>query len=57
MLAKWRMEELAKIRRAQPEMMAALRKKFFEVAMSYVGVPYAKRYHQPDCKNSYKYSY
>eukprot|EP00731_Ephydatia_muelleri_P015289 Em0008g1009a len=47
-LAKWRMEELAKIRRAQPEVMAALRQKFFEVAMSYVGVPYAKRYHQPD---------
>ena len=30
--------------------MAALRRKFLETAMTYIGVPYAKRYHTPDCE-------
>lgn len=27
-----------------------LRKKFLDTALGYTGVPYARRYHGPDCK-------
>jgi len=32
------------------EEMTALRSKFLKQAMSYIGVPYAKRFHPPECK-------
>lgn len=28
-----------------------LRRKFLQTALSYCGVPYARRYHEPDCKS------
>jgi len=36
--------------RSDPTQMAILRKKFMDTARTYIGVPYAKRYHEPDCK-------
>ena len=36
--------------RADPLRMSELRRKFLERAKSYMGVPYAKRYHPPECK-------
>lgn len=35
--------------RSDPARMEGLRKKFLETAMSYMGTPYARRYHSPDC--------
>lgn len=32
--------------------MDSLREKFLQTALSYCGVPYAQRYHQPDCERS-----
>ena len=30
--------------------MAALRTKFLQRAMHYIGTPYARKYHDPDCE-------
>ena len=38
------------LRKATPEKMAALRRKFVEQAKKYYGVPYARKYWPPDCK-------
>ena len=43
-------QQSAKAGHSDPSRMAALRRKFLETAMTYIGVPYAKRYHTPDCE-------
>lgn len=43
------MARLKQHERESPEWMAALRTKFVEQAMSYIGTPYAKKYHEPNC--------
>ncbi len=45
-----RLEQLSLDARADPGRMAELRSKFLQRAKSYMGIPYAKRYHTPDCK-------
>ena len=42
--------EQNKLMRTDVERMAALRRKFLDQAMSYVGTPYARKYHEPNCE-------
>ena len=35
--------------RMNPQNMEQLRKKFLATALGYIGVPYAQRYHSPEC--------
>ena len=44
------MERQAASQRRDPLHMKALREKFLARALEYVGVPYAQRYHPPECK-------
>lgn len=44
------MERQAASQRRDPLHMKALREKFLARALEYVGVPYAQRYHSPECK-------
>ena len=37
------------VKNRDPKQMAALRNKFLKQAMTYIGIPYAKKYHEPDC--------
>ncbi len=43
------MEQKAASQRRDPLHMKTLRKKFLARALEYVGVPYAQRYHPPEC--------
>jgi len=43
-------ELIEQIHKRNPERIAALRKTFLERAMSYVGTPYARKYHDVDCE-------
>lgn len=45
------------LERKNPERMGALRTKFLEQAMTYIGTPYAKRYHEPNCVLEVHYNY
>ena len=36
--------------KSEPKAMDELRTKFVETAMRYIGVPYARRYHEPSCE-------
>ena len=49
---KRRMESEQKSReeKCDPIKMETLRGRFVEQAKKYIGVPYAKRYHEPDCE-------
>lgn len=40
-------EHSARLQRADPTSMAALRNTFLQTALSYLGVPYAQKYHEP----------
>lgn len=42
-------EQQAAKRRRDPLHMEILRRKFLDKALEYVGVPYAQRYHPPEC--------
>ncbi len=42
--------KVQEIQRAEPNQVPLLRKKFLDVAMSYIGVPYAQKYHTADCE-------
>lgn len=43
------MQQQAARQRRDPIHMKTLRKKFLDRALEYVGVPYAQRYHPPEC--------
>ena len=42
-------ERSSQLAMTNPCKVAALRKKFLDTAMTYIGVPYARRYHEPEC--------
>lgn len=44
-------EVAAREKRSDPEHMQKLRKKFLQTALTYIGVPYARKYHEPDCED------
>ena len=48
-------ERKAAERRCDPQQMAELRKKFVEKALQYLGVPYAKKFHEPGSKATRNY--
>ena len=50
LLQKRCQQQTAMAGRSDPTRMAILRKKFIDTAKTYIGVPYARKYHQPDCK-------
>ena len=45
-----RLQQRRKLEKHTPENLDKLRQKFLDTSLSYLGVPYARRYHGPDCE-------
>ena len=45
-----RIQRRRKLEKRSAESLDKLRQKLLDTALSYMGVPYARRYHGPDCK-------
>lgn len=42
-------EEHARAERRSETAMATLRQRFLDTAITYTGIPYAQKYHEPEC--------